>query len=96
MKVYTGKVISKKMQKTATVLVESVFMHKLYGKRFKKSKKYHVHDEFNTQVGETVSFVDSKPYSKIKKWRIVTPKKTSGSKKIVAQKKSAKVKTKKK
>lgn len=71
MKIFTGKVISTKMKNTATVSVDSTFMHKLYGKRFIKSKKYHVHDEFGSQVGDTVKFVASKPFSKIKKWKIL-------------------------
>lgn len=71
MKIFTGKVISTKMKNTATVSVDSTFMHKLYGKRFIKSKKYHVHDEFGSQVGDTVKFVASKPFSRIKKWKIL-------------------------
>ena len=62
------------MKNTATVMVDSVFMHKLYGKRFKRSKKYHVHDEFGVQVGDVVNFVASKPFSKIKKWKILKTK----------------------
>ena len=90
MKVYSGEVISKKMQKTVTVLVENVSMHRLYGKRFRKSKKYLVHDEFNTQVGDVVNFVDSKPYSKFKKWRIVNSGKVD-DKKQQSEQKSPKV-----
>ena len=68
------------MKNTATVVVDSVFMHKLYGKRFKRSKKYHVHDEFGSIVGDKVSFVASKAFSKIKKWRII--KVPAGQKKL--------------
>lgn len=81
MKIFKGKVVSTKMRNTATVLVDSTFKHRLYGKRFTRSKKYHVHDEYGSKVGETVNFVASKPYSRIKKWRIV---------KIVSKKKTAK------
>lgn len=71
MKIFTGKVISKKMDKTATVAVESVKLHPIYKKRLKRAKKYQVHDELGTKVGQTVSFAASKPYSKTKKWKIV-------------------------
>ena len=71
MKIFTGQVISKKMDKTATVTVERVVKHSVYKKRYKRIKKYHVHDEFSTSVGQVVKFVACKPYSKMKKWKIV-------------------------
>jgi small subunit ribosomal protein S17 len=71
MKVFTGQVISKKMKKTATVVVDRVVEHPIYKKRYKKTKKYHVHDELNVKVGQVVKFAASKPYSKLKKWRVV-------------------------
>lgn len=71
MRTFNGEVISTKMDKTATVLVERVAVHPVYKKRYKKSKKYHVHDPFGVEAGQTVEFVPSKPYSKLKKW-IVT------------------------
>jgi len=71
MKIFTGKVISKKMAKTATVGVESIFSHRIYKKRLKRIKKYHVHDELETKVGDEVRFVASKPYSKLKRWKII-------------------------
>lgn len=70
MKILTGKVISTSMLKTATVLVERVIVHKLYKKRLKRTKRYHVHDGIGVLVGDRVKFVASKPYSKTKKWRI--------------------------
>ena len=70
MKILTGKVISTSMLKTATVLVERVIVHKLYKKRLKRTKSYHVHDEIGVLVGDRVKFVASKPYSKTKKWKI--------------------------
>jgi small subunit ribosomal protein S17 len=72
MKIFTGKVISKKMPLTATVAAESVLVHKLYGKIYKKSKKYHVHDTLGVEVGDLVKFVSSKPYSKLKRWKIIS------------------------
>jgi small subunit ribosomal protein S17 len=74
MKIFKGKVISTKMKNTATVLVDNTIMHRLYGKRFTRSKKYHVHDEYGVKIGETVNFVASKPFSKIKKWKVVNYK----------------------
>lgn len=71
MKIFTGKVISTKMSKTATVAVERVMQDPLYLKRLKRIKKYHVHDELGVKVGDLVKFVESKPYSKTKKWKIV-------------------------
>ena len=71
MKIFKGRVVGVKMAKTATVLVESVKLHPLYGKRVKRIKKYHLHDDFGVKVGDNVRFVASNPYSKIKKWKIV-------------------------
>ena len=68
-KVYTGTVVSTKMDKTITVLVET---HKLYGKRMKSSTKFHAHDENNTaQVGDTVKIMSTRPLSATKRFRLV-------------------------
>ena len=83
MKVFTGKVISVKMAKTATVAVERFLSHPMYIKRFKRVKKYHVHDEIGVFEGDRVKFTASKPYSKLKKWRVlevVSRKKTKEKK----------------
>ena len=71
MKIFTGKVISKKMEKTATVAVERVVVHPVYKKRIKRIKKYQVHDEVGTKVDQVVKFAASKPFSKTKKWKII-------------------------
>lgn len=72
MKILTGKVVSTKMSKTATVAVERLVVHPIYKKRLIKIRKYHVHDEGSTaKVGDKVRFVASKPYSKSKKWVLV-------------------------
>lgn len=68
MKVFTGKVLNSKAQKTLSVEVTRVVIHRLYGKRFKRSKKYLVHDEVGFKEGETVKFVAGRPQSKLKKW----------------------------
>ena len=59
------------MAKTATVAVERVVVHPLYKKRYKRVKRYHAHDELGVEVGDTVKFTASKPYSKLKRWKIV-------------------------
>ncbi len=71
MKIFSGKVVSTKMDKTATVAVERIVSHPVYKKRFKRIKKYHVQDEIGALVGQTVKFIASKPYSKLKKWKLL-------------------------
>ncbi len=70
MKIFIGKVTAIKTAKTATVSVERVIVHPLYKKRFRRDRKYQVHDEIGVKVGEMVKFADSRPYSKSKKWKI--------------------------
>jgi small subunit ribosomal protein S17 len=70
MKIFTGKVIATKSLKTATVAVERVVTHPIYAKKMKKTKKYQVHDEKGVKVGQTVNFVETRPISKTKRWRI--------------------------
>jgi small subunit ribosomal protein S17 len=68
----TGRVVSSKMQKTVTVLVERMVPHPLYGKFVKRSKKYHAHDETNVcGEGDTVIIQESRPISKSKAWKVV-------------------------
>jgi small subunit ribosomal protein S17 len=65
----TGQVVSNKMDKTATVAVQSVYRHSLYGKVIRSTKKYLAHDKDNQcQVGDTVVIVESRPISKRKRW----------------------------
>lgn len=71
-KVYTGRVVSDKMDKTITVLVETYKKHPLYGKRVKYSKKYKAHDEHNeAKVGDIVRIMKTRPLSKTKRFRLV-------------------------
>ena len=71
-KVYTGTVISDKMDKTITVLVETHVKHKLYGKRVKSSKKFKAHDEEGiAKYGDTVTIMETRPLSATKRFRIV-------------------------
>lgn len=71
-KVLTGVVVSDKMDKTVSVLVERQFPHPLYGKVVRRSKKYLAHDEENAyKVGDVVEIVEARPVSKRKRWRVV-------------------------
>ncbi|GGN62721.1 MULTISPECIES: 30S ribosomal protein S17 [Oceanobacillus] len=71
-KVYTGRVVSDKMDKTITVLVETYKVHKLYGKRVKYSKKLKVHDENNqAKTGDIVRIMETRPLSATKRFRLV-------------------------
>lgn len=71
-KVYTGRVVSDKMDKTITVLVETHKKHKLYGKRVKYSKKYKAHDEQNqANIGDIVRIMETRPLSATKRFRLV-------------------------
>ena len=68
-RVLQGRVISDKMQKTITVLIEKRIQHPLYGKFVTKSKKYHAHDETNQcRAGDMVEISESRPLSKTKAW----------------------------
>jgi small subunit ribosomal protein S17 len=71
MKILEGKVTGLKMNKTATVLVESIKIHPIYKKRIKRNKKYHVHLSKEVKVGERVKIIQSRPISKTKKWQII-------------------------
>ena len=67
-----GKVVSDKMDKTITVLVETQRKHPLYGKMVKYSKKYHARDEKNeAKVGDTVKIVQTRPLSKTVDYKLV-------------------------
>jgi small subunit ribosomal protein S17 len=68
----TGRVISDKMDKSITVLVERKVPHPIYGKYVKRSTKLHAHDEQNEcNTGDTVSIEECRPISKSKSWRLV-------------------------
>ncbi len=68
----TGRVVSNKMDKTITVLVERKVPHPLYRKYVRRSTKLHAHDENNEcREGDTVMIVQSRPISKTKAWRLV-------------------------
>ncbi len=67
-----GRVVSDKMDKTVTVLLERKVKHALYGKYIKRSTKVHAHDEDNNCAeGDTVRIEECRPLSKNKSWRVV-------------------------
>lgn len=71
-RVLTGRVISNKMDKTITVLVERQVRHPLYGKYIRRSTKLHAHDANNEcSQGDVVSIVQCRPLSKTKTWQLV-------------------------
>lgn len=71
-KVYQGRVVSDKMEKTIVVEIATQKQHKLYGKRIKYSKRFKAHDENNTaKVGDTVKIMETRPLSKDKRFRLL-------------------------
>ncbi|WP_135469637.1 30S ribosomal protein S17 [Crenalkalicoccus roseus] len=72
-RVLTGRVVSDKMDKTVTVLVERRVMHPLYKKFIRRSKKYAAHDEANLcKEGDVVQIEECPPISKRKAWMVIT------------------------
>ncbi|MFH0819628.1 MAG: 30S ribosomal protein S17 [bacterium] len=71
-KIFRGIVVSDKMKKTLVVKVERMKLHPKYQKRYKISRRFKVHDEQEKyKIGETVSFVECRPLSKEKRWRVL-------------------------
>lgn len=71
-KVIQGVVVSNAMDKTIVVKVSRRLRHPLYGKYIKKSKKFKAHDENNiSRVGDEVRIIESRPFSKDKRWRLL-------------------------
>lgn len=71
-KIYTGKVISDKMDKTVVVAVTRLYQHPDYKKTVKKITKFMAHDEGNIcKVGDTVRIIETRPLSKNKRWAVV-------------------------
>ena len=69
----SGRVVSDKMQKTVTVLVEHRVTHPIYGKVVTRSKRYHAHDEKNEyHEGDLVTIEECRPLAKTKAWRVVS------------------------
>lgn len=71
-KARVGTVVSDKADKTVVVAVERRTMHPVYGKQVIRTKKYHAHDEQNAaRAGDKVRIVETRPLSKLKRWRVV-------------------------
>jgi len=70
-RILSGVVLSNKLDKTVTVVVERTFKHPRYGKYVRKRKKYHAHDEKNEAgLGDMVEIGSIRPLSKLKRWRL--------------------------
>jgi len=71
-KVRVGKVLTDGMDKTVIVVIDRVVKHPVYGRYVKRKKKYAVHDAENQcRVGDTIRFMETRPLSKTKRWRLV-------------------------
>ena len=71
-KTLTGTVVSNKMDKTIIVAVERKVAHRLYGKQMTRTKKLYVHDQENAaREGDLVRITETRPLSKLKRWRVV-------------------------
>jgi small subunit ribosomal protein S17 len=71
-KIYTGKVLSDRMDKTVVVGVTRLYQHPVYKKTVKKVTKFKAHDEENKcKVGDTVSIIEARPLSKEKRWAVL-------------------------
>ncbi len=78
-KVYSGKVVSDKMEKTVVVAVTRTFQHPLYKKTVRKITKFKAHDEENKcKTGDTVQIVESRPLSKDKRWAVIKMMESEG------------------
>ncbi len=69
----TGRVVSNKMDKTVTILIERRVKHPVYGKYITRSSKIHAHDENNEcGIGDTVTVAETRPISKSKSWKLLS------------------------
>ena len=72
-RIFKGVIVSDKMDKTIVVRVDRIKVHPKYKKRFKVSKRYKIHDEKNEyKVGDKVLFIETRPISKDKRWRVLS------------------------
>ena len=69
----TGRVVSNKMDKTVTILIERRVKHPVYGKYITRSSKIHAHDENNEcGIGDTVTVAETRPISRSKSWKLLS------------------------
>ena len=66
-----GVVISNKMEKTVVVKVQRTIRHPTYGKVMTRDKKFYAHNETPVAIGDVVEIVETRPLSKLKRWRVV-------------------------
>lgn len=66
-----GTVVSTKMNKTVVVKIDRLVAHPKYGKRMRKTNKFHAHNELDVKSGDTVKLVEIRPLSKTKNWKVV-------------------------
>ena len=72
-RILSGVVVSSNSNKTITVSVTRRIKHKLYKKIIRQTKKYQAHDEDNQfKIGDNVSIIESKPISKLKRWKVIS------------------------
>lgn len=72
-RVLKGQVVSNRMDKTVVVSVTRLRTHRLYGKKYRVTKKYFAHDPTGaSQIGQTVEIVESRPLSRRKRWQLKT------------------------
>ena len=72
-RILQGVVVSDKGNKTIVVKVERAYLHPLFKKTIRRTKKYHAHDEANAhKVGDMVRIIECPPKSKLKRWEVVT------------------------
>ncbi len=80
MRTKTGVVTSTKMQKTIVVTIDSYKTHPKYQKRYKSSRKFYAHDENGlAKLGDTVTILETRPLSRLKRWSLVEDSIKSGS-----------------
>jgi small subunit ribosomal protein S17 len=70
-KTHKGVVVSNKMQKTVVIKLERTLPHPRYGKIIIRAKKIYAHSEEPLQIGDVVEVVETRPMSKLKRWRVV-------------------------
>lgn len=70
-KTQVGVVVSNKMQKTVVVKVKKTMLHPLYNKVVTRDKKFYAHCETPLQIGDKVEIMETRPLSKLKRWRVV-------------------------
>ena len=71
-KIYTGEVVSDRMDKTVVVVVKRITQHPVYKKTIKKLTKFKAHDEENKfKAGDMVRIIESSPFSKDKRWKVL-------------------------